>query len=329
MAKHHAALAILTHFSALRLLRSYYSQAGMLATISSQALSHMDPILDLIPGRERDLGGFSVRRVLPIGHRKTVGPFIFFDHLGPAVLKAGAGMDVRPHPHIGLATVTYLFEGRMRHRDSLGYVRDIEPLAVNWMTAGQGIVHSERSTPEDRLHDLPIHGLQSWVALPAADEECAPDFVHHPAASLPQTEIDGVTLRVIAGRAYGLESPVALRWPTFYVHAELGTGASLAVPEDHAERAVYPVNGRLRIGERWIEAGQLAVLVPGAPVTVQSGAPVTVMLLGGAPFPEERHVYWNFVSSRPERIEQAKDDWRARRFAAVPGETEFIPLPAP
>ena len=198
----------------------------------------MDPILDLIPGRERDLGGFQVRRVLPIGHRKTVGPFIFFDHLGPAVLKAGAGMDVRPHPHIGLATVTYLFEGRMRHRDSLGYVRDIEPLAVNWMTAGSGIVHSERSTPEDRLRDQPIHGLQSWVALPAADEECAPDFVHHPAA-------------------------------------------------------------------------------------------VTLMLLGGAPFPEERHVFWNFVSSRPERIEQAKADWRAQRFAKVPGETEFIPLPAP
>jgi redox-sensitive bicupin YhaK (pirin superfamily) len=288
----------------------------------------MDPILDLIPGRPRDLGGFSVRRVLPIGHRKTVGPFIFFDHLGPASLAAGSGMDVRPHPHIGLATVTYLFEGRIRHRDSLGSVQDIEPLAVNWMTAGQGIVHSERSTPEDRLIERAIHGIQSWVALPAADEECQPSFVHHPAASLPQVQIGGVALRLIAGSAYGLTSPVALRAPTFYVHAEIPAGSTLAVPDDYQERAVYPVNGRVRIGERWIEEGQMAVLKPGATASVYAEDAARVMLLGGAPVDGPRQIWWNFVSSRVERIEEAKRDWAERRFAEVPEETEFIPLPA-
>lgn len=288
----------------------------------------MEPILDLIPGRPRDLGGFAVRRVLPIGHRKTVGPFIFFDHLGPATLKAGSGMDVRPHPHIGLATVTYLFEGRIHHRDSLGNEQDIEPLAVNWMTAGQGIVHSERSTPADRLLDRPIHGIQSWVALPAADEECEPSFVHHPAASLPQAEIGGVALRVIAGSAYGLTSPVALRAPTFYVHAEMPAGSTLAVPDDYQERAVYPVNGRVRLGARWIEEGQMAMLVSGAAVQLQADARARVMLLGGAPVDGPRQIWWNFVSSRAERIEEAKRDWAERRFAEVPGETEFIPLPA-
>ena len=289
----------------------------------------MDAILDLIPGRARDLGGFAVRRVLPIGHRKTVGPFIFFDHMGPMVLKAGHGMDVRPHPHIGLATVTYLFEGRIQHRDSLGSNLPIEPLAVNWMTAGRGIVHSERSTPEDRQIDKPMHGIQSWVALPVADEECEPDFVHHPAASLPQAEIGGVALRIIAGTAYGLTSPVVLRSPTFYVHAEMSAGASLSVPDDYEERAVYPVNGRVQINGQWIEEGTMAVLKPGVPATVAAEAAARVMLLGGAPFPEERQIFWNFVSSRKERIEQAKLDWQAQRFAKVPGETEFIPLPVP
>lgn len=289
----------------------------------------MDAILDLIPGRARDLGGFAVRRVLPIGHRKTVGSFIFFDHMGPMVLKAGHGMDVRPHPHIGLATVTYLFEGRIHHRDSLGNALPIEPLAVNWMTAGRGIVHSERSTPEDRAIDTPMHGIQSWVALPVADEECAPEFVHHPAASLPQAEIGGVALRVIAGTAYGLTSPVAVRSPTFYVHAEMPAGSAMAMPDDYEERAVYPVNGRVQVNGQWVEEGTLAVLKPGVAASLSADAAARVMLLGGAPFPEERHVFWNFVSSRPERIEQAKRDWEARRFEPVPGETEFIPLPKP
>jgi redox-sensitive bicupin YhaK (pirin superfamily) len=287
----------------------------------------MDTILDLIPGRARDLGGFAVRRVLPIAHRKTVGPFIFFDHMGPMVLGAGHGMDVRPHPHIGLATVTYLFEGRIQHRDSLGNDLPIEPLAVNWMTAGRGIVHSERSTPADRLIAKPMHGIQSWVALPASDEECEPSFVHHPAASLPQAEIGGVALRVIAGTAYGLTSPVRLLSPTFYVHAEMPAGSNLVVPVGYEERAVYAVNGRVRVDERWIEEGQLAVLVPDAAVRLTAETAARVMLLGGAPFPEDRHIFWNFVSSRAGRIEQAKQDWRARRFPAVPGETEFIPLP--
>ncbi len=286
-----------------------------------------EAILDLVPGRARDLGGFSVRRVLPIGHRKMVGPFIFFDHLGPTVLAAGTGMDVRPHPHIGLATVTYLFEGRIRHRDSLGSVQDIEPLAVNWMTAGQGIVHSERSTPEDRLLPLAMHGIQSWVALPVADAECAPSFVHHPADSLPQWQQAGATLRLIAGTAYGRTSPVAVASPTFYLHVEWITAGSLPLPLEHPERAVYVVRGAVRIAGQRIEAGTMAVLTAAAE-SLDAEAGTLAMLLGGAPMDGAREVWWNFVSASPARIEQAKRDWAENRFAAVPGETEFIPLPA-
>lgn len=283
-------------------------------------------ILDRIEGRSRDLGGFTVARVLPIGHRKTVGPFIFFDHLGPTVLAAGTGMDVRPHPHIGLATVTYLFEGRIRHRDSLGTVLDIEPGAVNWMTAGRGIVHSERSTPEDRQGPLPMHGIQSWVALPQAEAECEPAFVHHPAATLPQWQHEGATLRLIAGTAYGRESPVEFAWPIFYVHAEWSRAGSLPLPAEHAERAVYVVRGAVLIGGERIAAGTMAVLTEAAG-TLDAEPGTVAMLLGGAPLDGERHVWWNFVAASPARIEQAKADWQAERFAAVPGETERIPLP--
>ena len=284
-------------------------------------------ILDLITGRPRDLGGFSVARVLPIGHRKTVGPFIFFDHFGPTVLAAGRGMDVRPHPHIGLATVTYLFEGRIRHRDSLGTVQDIEPGAVNWMSAGRGIVHSERSTPEDRLAPLPMHGIQSWVALPQDQAECAPAFVHHPAATLPQWQLDGATLRLIAGCAYGRESPVDVASPLFYVHGEWTYAGRLPLPEEHAERAVYVVQGAVTIAGARIPAGTLAVLGETA-TALDAEADTVAMLLGGSPMDGPREVWWNFVSADSARIEQAKADWAAGRFGNVPGETEFIPLPA-
>jgi redox-sensitive bicupin YhaK (pirin superfamily) len=290
-------------------------------------------ILDRIAGRSRDLGGFSVRRVLPIAHRKLVGPFVFFDEMGPAVFTPGGGIDVRPHPHIGLATVTYLFEGRIRHRDSLGSLQDITPGDVNWMTAGRGIVHSERTHPDDLANGYAIHGIQSWVALPAADEEIEPAFVHHPAASLPRVQRDGARLSVIAGRAYGAQSPVAVRSPTLYVAAELDAGAVLPVCGEHEERAVYVVSGAVEIGGEAVPPGELAVLVPGAEVTVISRSASRLMLLGGARLPEARTVWWNLVSTRPERIEQAKADWlrygeAGSPFPAVPGEHEFIPLPS-
>lgn len=293
-------------------------------------------ILDRIAGRARDLGGFSVKRVLPIAHRKMVGPFIFFDEMGPATFAAGSGMDVRPHPHIGLATVTYLFEGRIRHRDSLGSLQDIVPGDVNWMTAGRGIVHSERTHPDDRASGYAVHGIQSWVALPLVDEECAPAFVHHPAASLPAFEHDGASLRLIAGHAYGRCSPVEVRSPTFYLAAELPSGTRLTMTDEHEERAVYVVSGAVTIGGERFEPGELAVLVPGAEAIVVADTASRVMLLGGARLPEERHIWWNLVSTRVERIEQGKRDWldygqeRGQKgpFGQVPEEHEFIPLPA-
>lgn len=288
----------------------------------------MTAVIDTITGRTRDLGGFSVRRVLPIAHRKTIGPFIFLDEMGPVQMPAGQGMDVRPHPHIGLATVTYLFEGRIRHRDSLGSLQDIEPGDVNWMTAGRGIVHSERTRDDDRAAGQRIHGIQSWIALPAADEECAPDFRHHPAATLPAFRLGAAALRLIAGTAYGHRSPVVLRSPLFYLAADFAEAGTLAMPDEHEERAVYIVGGAVRIDGQRYQPGELPVLAPGVPVTLAAEAGTRLMLLGGAALPEPREVWWNFVSSRPARIEQAKQDWQAGRFAAVPGETEFIPLPS-
>lgn len=288
----------------------------------------MSPILQRIAGRARDLGdGFTVRRMLPFGHRQAVGPFIFFDHFGPVTLPAGQGMDVRPHPHIGLATVTYLFEGRIRHRDSLGSVQDIEPLAVNWMTAGRGIVHSERSRPEDRAIAQSIHGLQSWVALPSAEAECAPAFAHHPAGTLPQWQQGGARLRLIAGNAYGRESPAEVASPLFYVHAEWSSADRLALPEEHSERAVYVVRGAVTIGEERIEPGTMAVLAETA-THLDAEAGTVAMLLGGAPLDGPRQLWWNFVATSEARMAQAKQDWAEGRFASVPGETEFIPLPA-
>lgn len=282
----------------------------------------------VIMARPRDLGGFSVRRVLPYAERRMVGPFIFFDQMGPAELDRGAGLDVRPHPHIALATLTYLFEGEIIHRDSLGNTQPIHPGDVNWMVAGRGIAHSERSSPEDRQKGVRLHGIQCWVALPRASEEREPSFDHHPARSIPALEQDGVRLDVVAGTAYGRESPVRVLSPTLYVHARLDQGAKLALDRDHEERGVYVVSGTIVLADRRFEAGSLVVIRPGADVSLEALEKSRLMLLGGARLDGERHVWWNFVSSSEARIEQAKDDWRSGRFPKVIGdETDFIPLP--
>jgi redox-sensitive bicupin YhaK (pirin superfamily) len=281
----------------------------------------------IIRGRQRDLGGFVVRRVLPSEGRQMVGPFIFFDHLGPAQFEPGHGIDVRPHPHIALATVTYLFSGSLEHRDSLGNVREIRPGDVNWMTAGCGIAHSERTPKAARAAGERIHGIQSWVALPDGHEDVDPSFTHYPADLLPKRARDGVELTVIAGSAFGLQSPVAALWRTLYVHAKLDAGSSLAVPAEHDERAVYVVEGALMMGDTAIAEGELAVLEPGVEPTLRAAGPTRAMLLGGDRFPTRRLIWWNFVASSPERIEAAKARWANRAFAPVPGETEFIPLP--
>jgi redox-sensitive bicupin YhaK (pirin superfamily) len=282
--------------------------------------------------RARELvEGFKVRRVLPSIKRRMVGPFIFLDQMGPEILGAGRGLDVAPHPHIGLATVTYLFEGELLHRDSLGIVQPIRPGEVNWMTAGGGITHSERTPSEVRRGDSELFGIQSWVALPLRDEESAPGFAHHDAASLPVVEGEGKRVRLIAGSLYGARSPVRTLSEMFYVDATLADGAVLPLSTEHEERAVYIVEGSIEVlPERDVYvAGQLLLLRPGAEVLLRgaSGNAARLMLLGGAPLEGKRHIWWNFVSSSPERIEQAKEDWRTGRFDPVPGETERILLP--
>lgn len=289
----------------------------------------MDDAIELtIEPRPRDLGdGFMVRRILPVAKRRHVGPFVFLDHMGPAVFQPGQGLDVRPHPHIGLATVTYLFDGEILHRDSLGVVQPIRPGDVNWMTAGRGIVHSERTAPALRAAGHRLEGIQAWVALPAADEEAEPAFAHHPAGTLPVIERDGVRLRLIAGSAYGATAPAKVFSPMFYLDAEMKPGATLTMPHDYAERAVYVAAGQVALNGAEYSAGQMAVLKTGATVTLAAKEAARLMLLGGAPLDGERLIWWNFVSSRKDRMEQAKNDWRVGRFPAVPGETEFIPLP--
>ncbi len=256
-----------------------------------------------------------------------VGPFIFFDHLGPAQFDPGQGIDVRPHPHIALATVTYLFSGSLEHRDSLGNVREIRPGDVNWMSAGHGIVHSERTPHLARAAGEKIHGIQSWVALPDGREDDPPSFMHYPASAIPQRVLDGVTLSVIAGDALGLRSPVAAAWPTLYVHARFAPGAVLEIPAEHDERAVYVVQGELSIDAQKIAEGRLAALAPGMKIRLRAQGEARAMLLGGDRFPTPRHIWWNFVASSQQRIERAKARWANREFPPVPGETEFIPLP--
>jgi redox-sensitive bicupin YhaK (pirin superfamily) len=283
--------------------------------------------LTIVP-RPKDLGGFSVRRILPSAHRQMVGPFIFLDHLGPATFQPGEGINVRPHPHIGLATVTYLFQGEVLHRDSIGSEQIITPGAVNWMTAGRGIVHSERTTPEEKGKLHYAHGLQSWIALPKEYEEMPPEFHHHPADSLPEWTQAGVTLKLVAGSAYGYEAPVTIYSPMFYVEVKMQTGTRLKLPMEYREQAIYLIDGALRIGDTNIASKTMTVFVQGETIILEAEMPTHLMLLGGEPFSEPRFIEWNFVSSSPERIAQAKADWKAGRFGKVPGdENEFIPLP--
>jgi len=277
--------------------------------------------------RSRDIGGFAVRRALPSIERRMIGPFVFFDQMGPARFDAGQGLDVRPHPHIGLATVTYLFEGSILHRDSLGSVQEILPGEVNWMTAGRGIAHSERTGPAARSAGGPLAGIQSWVALPHGDEEVEPSFFHHGAAALPLIEGDGKRVRLLAGSLFGARSPVVTFSEMFYADAVLEPGARLPFAAAHEERGIYVVEGPIAIGGDSFEASQLLVLKPGEDITVEAPSGARIMLLGGEPLDGPRHIWWNFVSSSKERIEAAKADWKDGRFAKVPQESEFIPLP--
>ena len=283
--------------------------------------------LVIVP-RTRDLGdGFVVRRALPHGKRQMVGPFIFFDQMGPMQFLAGHGMDVRPHPHIGLATVTYLFDGRIMHRDSEGHIQEITPGAMNLMTAGRGIAHSERTPEAPRRDSQLMLGLQSWIALPKGQEEVAPSFQHYAADLLPTVADNGVTARVIAGKAFGVASPVAMASDWFYVEVTLAAGLSAPLDADHEERAIYLVEGEIEIAGDKFEGPRLLIFRPGDRITVRAAQNARMMFLGGTALEGPRHIWWNFVSSSKERIEQAKEDWKTGRFAKVPDETEFIPLP--
>jgi hypothetical protein len=282
----------------------------------------------VIDARPRDIGGFVVGRLLPWVHRRAVGPFVFFDHMGPSVLPPGKGVDVRPHPHIELATVTYLFEGEIDHRDSLGMHQTIHPGAINLMIAGRGIVHSERSGPAFRERGGTVHGVQLWLGLPTAHERIEPSFEHHPAESLPALERSGVELRVLLGEAYGVRSPVTTLCPMFYVEARMPAGSRLSLPAGPTERAAYVVEGALHGAPEPAEARRMLVFAAGIEVELEALAESRVMLLGGEPLDGPRHMFWNFVSSSAERIEQAKRDWVEGRFPLVPGdEDERIPLP--
>jgi redox-sensitive bicupin YhaK (pirin superfamily) len=290
------------------------------------------PVERLLQPRAKDLGGgFMVRRLLPASERQSVGPFIFFDHFGPVTARPGDDHDVRPHPHIGLATVTYLYEGAMLHRDSLGFVQRIEPGAINWMTAGRGIVHSERAPPDVRGTTYDIHGLQLWAALPAAHEESEPSFRHTEAAAIPAVTLPGIVLRVLIGEAFGARSPVTTFAPTLYVDVQAQAGAPLILPADahepHFERAVYSVDEPVTIDGTPVPAFTLAVIAAGSACTVTAPAGARYAVIGGAPLDGPRFIWWNFASSRKERIEQAKADWSAQRMGQIPGETEWIPLP--
>lgn len=281
----------------------------------------------VIEAQPRPIDAFMVRRALPVARRRSVGPFVFFDHIGPAELAPGVVMDVRPHPHIHLATITYLFEGAILHRDSLGSEQLIEPGAVNWMTAGRGIVHSERTPEALRGTGARFHGLQLWIALPRAHEDVEPSFRHYAAEQIPKTELGGVEIAVLAGQAYGLSSPVETLSRLVYLEAELPRGASLTAP-DEEERAVYLVEGALELAGRRLSAGELAVLAPGGAPRLEALEDSRLVVIGGEALDGPRYIEWNFVSSSKERIERAKRDWREGRFPLVPGdELERIPLP--
>jgi redox-sensitive bicupin YhaK (pirin superfamily) len=288
-------------------------------------MTSQSPIELTIEPRIRSLGEFDVRRVLPSAERRMVGPFVFLDHMGPAVFPPGKGIAVRPHPHIGLATITYLFEGEIMHRDSLGFVQLIQAGAVNLMTAGRGIVHSERAS-DDIAVTSHLHGIQSWLALPLELEEMEPAFIHYPTASLPELVLGGTTVRVIMGAAYGARSPVAMFSPTLYLEVRLPAHSELALPNDLSERAAYIAGGAVTVEGREYREGMLLVARTDADVRLRASVPSRVMVVGGEPL-GRRHIWWNFVSSSKERIEQAKRDWAEGRLGKVPGDDEFIPLP--
>jgi redox-sensitive bicupin YhaK (pirin superfamily) len=278
--------------------------------------------------RLHDIGGLTVGRVLPFMQQRMVGPFIFLDHIGPTQMAAGQALNVRPHPHIGLSTLTYLFEGKIFHRDNLGNALEIAPGAVNWMTAGRGIAHSERTASDEAASPHRIHGLQFWVALPTSHEEMAPEFTHYPAASIPVLSADNLELRIIAGAAFGAQSPVKTYSPLFYADARLRAGASITLPDAYAERALYVIAGGVEIDGEVSGPSHMVIFRPGASPSISAKTPAHFVLLGGEPFPETRHIWWNFVSSSKSRIEQAKRDWAEGRFAPIPGDAdEFIPLP--
>jgi redox-sensitive bicupin YhaK (pirin superfamily) len=274
------------------------------------------------------VGGIAVRRVLPIRAGRGVGPFVFFDHMGPAGFAPGEGLDVLPHPHIGLATVTFVLEGEIVHRDSLGSIQAIRPGDVNLMIAGRGIAHSERTDATARRSPSRLHALQIWVALPQADEECAPSFHHHDAATLPLVEDRGVRIRVLAGEAFGFRSPVRTPSPLFYADVHLPAGGSVDVPGDRDERAAYVIDGAVQCATERAGPGRMLVFAPGREVSLVAAAPSRIVLLGGGPLDGPRHIWWNFVSSSRDRLQQAKRDWKAGRFAPVVGdEADFTPLP--
>lgn len=288
-----------------------------------------DLIETVIVPRARDLGGFEVRRALPSAERQMVGPFIFLDQFGPVLMRSGQGIDVRPHPHIGLSTVTWLFDGAIFHRDSLGSEQPIAPGELNWMTAGRGIVHSERTAPEELARDRRVFGIQSWVALPRAHEETAPAFEHVAMEHLPLIADRGVSVRIVAGSLFGATSPVRTHSDLFYADVQLAAGAAVPLPAEHEERGLYVAQGAVRIADQSFGEGRLLVFRPGDALTIRASTPARIMLLGGEPMDGPRYIWWNFVSSSRERIEAAKDDWKHARFAVVPGDAQdFIPLPA-
>lgn len=282
----------------------------------------------LIQPREHDLGDFTVRRLLPVAQRRQVGPFTFFDHMGPAEFPPGRGIDVRPHPHIGLATITYLFEGQILHRDSLGSEQTIDPGDLNWMIAGEGIAHSERVTDAVRASGQKLHGLQLWIALPASDEETAPEFLHYPAKDLPKGESDGARWTLIAGEAFGRISPAKTFSRMAYLDIHLKEGARFELPDGLQEKAVYVVEGEIDVCGQPVAPRQMAAWGEGEFLTVEARRDSHFVMIGGEPLAEPHFIFWNFVSSSKERLEQAKQDWKEGRFAKVPGdEIEFIPLP--
>lgn len=286
-----------------------------------------NPVASVIVPRTHDIGDFNVRRALPAREARMVGPFVFFDHMGPATFAPGKGMDVRPHPHIGLSTITWLFDGEIQHKDSLGYDLTIRPGEVNWMTAGSGIVHSERSPAAARQQGAQLAGIQAWVALPQAQEECAPSFQHYRADLFPRIDDTGIALALITGTAFGARSPVVTASETLYAELQLQQGTRFEIPVLTEEQALYVANGSIEIAGVAYTEGTMLILKPGTACIVKATQDARCMLLGGARLDGPRHLYWNFVSSSRDRIEQAKDDWRNLRFARIAGDDEFIPLP--